>query len=128
MEARVSDSFLAIGPSKPETYVMYCYYQFLKLDGLHKLEPREAQQLELTGSLHVPSGPVANEFVRQYFLHVHPCVPLLDEGIFWCLFLGRESYPGKDRAICLFVFQAMLFVASGVSLLSSETDQKKNDR
>jgi hypothetical protein len=104
---------------------MFCYYQFLKLDGLYKLKPRDARQLELSGCLHVPSGSIIDEFVRQYFLHVHPCAPLLDEGKFWSLFLGQGDYLGKDHAISLFVFQAMLFVASAVS--PSARAIRKND-
>jgi len=100
---------------------MFCYYQFLKLDGLHKLSPRDARQLELNGSLHVPSGAILEELVRQYFLHVHPCVPMLDEGKFWSLFLGEADCVGKEHAISLFVFHAMLFVASAVSRLVRAT-------
>ncbi|UKZ81534.1 hypothetical protein TrVFT333_009306 [Trichoderma virens FT-333] len=50
--------------------------------------------------------PILNEFVRMYFLHVHPIVPLIEEGTFWDSFSCTNG-----EKISLLVFQAMIFAA-----------------
>ena len=56
------------------------------------------------GSLSVPDWPTINEFARQYFLNIHPCLPALDEAEFW-----RISANSASHTISLFVLQALLF-------------------
>jgi len=57
--------------------------------------------------------------MRTYFTHIHPHLPLLNEAEFWSMFVrespeNRRSSPEAERStISLFVFQAMLFAASG---------------
>lgn len=67
--------------------------------------------LEAKGALHVPERPLLDEFMRQYFLHVHPMLPLIDEGDFW------DTYQQTDatKLIPLLLFQAMVFASCTVS-------------
>lgn len=63
------------------------------------------------GCLSVPDPDLADEFIAQYFLSVHPHVPLLDEAAFWeCYKNGSNN--GESPKISLVLFQALLFVAS----------------
>lgn len=82
---------------------------------MQHLSPRQIRDLELEHCLQVPSGPVLDEFIRQYFLYVHPSLPLLNEQYFWTLYTnsGRDRKDGHTFSLVL--FQAMLFAASRVS-------------
>jgi hypothetical protein len=98
------------------TSVTFSYYPFLKLGGLTKLQPDDVRYLEMKGCLHVPSRPSLDKFIRQYFLHVHPCMPILDEGEFWDMYSSAGGETNKTYGIPLLVFQAMLFTASTVGI------------
>ena len=62
--------------------------------------------------LSVPDRTVVDDFVRQYFLHIHPSMPVLDEAAFWDMYL--HSGEDVDGRVSLFVFQALLFVSCAV--------------
>ncbi|KAH8686039.1 hypothetical protein BGZ60DRAFT_107588 [Tricladium varicosporioides] len=91
--------------------ITFSYYRFLKLDRLSNIPPDDVRFLEMKGCLHVPSSTHLDQFIRQYFLHVHPCMPILDEAEFWHIYAGNWD-GDKSRGISLVVFQAMLFAAS----------------
>ena len=63
--------------------------------------------LDTQGCFKVPNRQALDEFVREYFLHVHPSLPLIDESAFWKMYSGNGSFS-------LFLFQAMLFGSSSV--------------
>jgi hypothetical protein len=84
---------------------------------MQHLSPTETRNLERQLCFQVPSGAVLDEFVRQFFLYVHPCLPMLNEGVFWSMYSNRP-HPGPEALSCsLVVFQAMLFASSRVSSL-----------
>ena len=57
-----------------------------------------------------------DEFMKQYFLFVHPFMPLLDEGDFWNVYQSQENANSTARGdYSLFVIQAMLFMSCPVS-------------
>ncbi|KAH7239917.1 uncharacterized protein BKA55DRAFT_114597 [Fusarium redolens] len=90
-----------------QSHIIYSYYSFLDLD-LSGLLPDDINYLEAQGCFRVPTPEALDEFVKEYFLHVHPALPLLDEAWFWDIY-GR---PIRSRSnLSLFVFQAMLFTA-----------------
>lgn len=94
--------------------MIFSFYSFLKLPDLSNLPPEDVKFLEMKGCLHVPTRPILDEFIRQYFLHVHPCLPLLNEADFWRIYRGKQDRPGKDTSISLFTFQAILFASCAV--------------
>lgn len=55
-----------------------------------------------------------DQIVRQYFLHVHPLLPILNEGDFWEMYYNKRS--GESMSMSLLVFQAMMFVSCNVSV------------
>ena len=85
---------------------------------MHALSPENIRTLERQKCFQVPSGAVLDEYVRQYFLYVHPCLPMLNEGVFWSMY-SKRPHAGPEALSCsLVLFQAMLFAASRVSLFS----------
>ncbi|KAH8594837.1 fungal-specific transcription factor domain-containing protein [Bisporella sp. PMI_857] len=93
------------------TSVVFCYYRFLRLEGLSRVSPDDVRYLESKGCLHVPSRPHLDYFIRSYFLHVHPCMPVVDEGQFWDMYSNVANSESDSPGISLLVFQAMLFAA-----------------
>ena len=82
---------------------------------MHHLSPDIIHILERQRCFQVPSGAVLDEFVRQYFLYVHPCLPMLNEGVFWSMY-SRRPHAGPETLSCsLVLFQAMLFASSRVN-------------
>ncbi|KAL4918182.1 fungal-specific transcription factor domain-containing protein [Aspergillus aurantiobrunneus] len=60
-------------------------------------------------ALKVPVQEVLDVFTKHYFLYVHPCLPVVDEAVFWRKYRSVDASAGK---ISTFLFQAMLFAAS----------------
>ncbi|KAJ4113193.1 hypothetical protein NW760_014164 [Fusarium oxysporum] len=90
-----------------QSHIIYSYYSFLDLD-ISGLLPDDINYLEAQGCFRVPTPEALDEFVQEYFLHVHPALPLLDEAWFWAIF----TRPVRGRSnLSLFGFQAMLFTA-----------------
>jgi hypothetical protein len=85
-------------------------YPFLWSDGLTSLAPEDLPFLGSKGSLSIPDRADAKEFVIQYFLRIHPILPVLDEIQFWRAFEGD----GTEK-VSLFVFQALLFASCPAS-------------
>ncbi|PVH72074.1 hypothetical protein DL98DRAFT_470857 [Cadophora sp. DSE1049] len=92
--------------------VPYADYQFLAVESVSHLSSQETDFLKSQGCFDIPSKPVLDQFIHQYFLHVHPILPLIDEEAFWNLYMGRIQDNSKPAQISLFLFQAMIFAAS----------------
>ncbi|OHE99847.1 fungal specific transcription factor domain-containing protein [Colletotrichum orchidophilum] len=91
--------------------VTYSFYPFLALGNLHGIPPQDVNYLELQGCLRVPTRTILDELVQQYFLHVHPLLPMVNEGDFWDVYcVNPAGYVPSDK-ISLLVFQAMLFAS-----------------
>jgi hypothetical protein len=82
---------------------------FIRPPDLLHVSALDIRFMQLNGCFDLPSMPILNEFIRIYFLHVHPIIPLLDEGEFW------DSYScANEKRISLLVFQAIIFAACAV--------------
>ena len=99
-----------------QSEALFSSYPFLALDDLSGLPEQDVQFLELNGCFHLPLRPIQEEFVHQYFLYIHPCYPLMDEGEFWSMYLDRDRRRGKEKTMSLLLLQAMLFASSAVRL------------
>ncbi|KAK8072040.1 hypothetical protein PG996_005388 [Apiospora saccharicola] len=98
------------GQRQGSTDITYSYYPFLSINNLHNLLPQDVNYLESQGCLRVPTPETLDEFARQYFLHVHPLMPVINEGDFWDMY-GQYGFGGSGERMSLLVFQSMLFVA-----------------
>ncbi|KFY98227.1 hypothetical protein V498_01580 [Pseudogymnoascus sp. VKM F-4517 (FW-2822)] len=101
------------------TSVTFSYYRFLEVKELAKLSPSDVRYLESKGCLHVPSGTHLDQFIQHYFLHAHPCTPLLDEGQFWGMYSNTQDDSKGTNRISLLLFQAILFSAATFVPLST---------
>ncbi|KAH8682212.1 hypothetical protein BX600DRAFT_492282 [Xylariales sp. PMI_506] len=104
------------GWSKPQRTptaadITYSYYPFLAINNLHNIPPQDVNYLESQGCLRVPTREILDEFVKQYFLHVHTMLPMINEGDFWDMY-GHYGHGGNGEKMSLLVFQSMLFVSS----------------
>ncbi|KAL2818059.1 hypothetical protein BJX63DRAFT_429384 [Aspergillus granulosus] len=91
--------------------VLYSFHPFLKLPGITDIPQEDIQYLNLKGCFRVPSGGTLDEFVRKYFLYVHPCLPIINEAEFWQMYYHHSAPGAKEDGLSLFTFQAMLFAS-----------------
>lgn len=101
---------LRISPGLKD-HITFSYYDFLNFEPLSKVQPDDIRYMELTGSLHIPMRPVLDELLREYFMHVHPVLPVIDERSFWSMYEDSITDLEKPGRLSLFVFQSMLFAA-----------------
>ncbi|KAI0149822.1 fungal-specific transcription factor domain-containing protein [Hypoxylon sp. NC0597] len=88
--------------------VTYSYYPFITIGNLHNIVPQDVNYLESQGCLRVPTRAILDEFVQQYFLHIHPIMPILNEGDFWDMYCNQSSEEPTQKVTLVF-FQALLF-------------------
>lgn len=108
----INDRPLACGLDE---HVPFSYYSFIRAEGLSLATAADVRFLESNGCLHLPSRTILSKLLQQYFLYVHPFLPLLSEREIWLMFTqtSRESECSKEVSLC--VFQALLFACSSVS-------------
>jgi hypothetical protein len=94
---------------------MFSYYPFIKLGSISKIDPHDVNFLETQGCFRVPTRPILDEFIREYFLHIHPILPIINEETFWEIYEDYDSNLRGVSRISLLVFHAMLFASSSVS-------------
>jgi hypothetical protein len=99
--------------------VLFSYYPFLELDIMSHMSAQDVNFIEQQGCFRVPTRPALDEFVREYFLHVHPSLPIIDEGEFWNMYAHRGNLPPDRSRMSLFIFQAILFASCSVCTGSS---------
>lgn len=90
--------------------VPFSYYPFVDFACLGALPSTDVAFLESEGSLHLPARILLDEFMQHYFLHVHPVLPLIDEGDFWAAYQHRIGGFSKTT-LSLPVLHAMLFAS-----------------
>ncbi|KAH7131339.1 fungal-specific transcription factor domain-containing protein [Dactylonectria macrodidyma] len=90
--------------------VVHCFYPFLALTNLHNVPHQDVNFLEMQGCLRVPIRALLDDFIKQFFLHVHPILPLINEGDFWDMYCHEVDEVPTAR-ISLLVFQAILFAS-----------------
>ncbi|KAL3471525.1 hypothetical protein BJX99DRAFT_263187 [Aspergillus californicus] len=85
------------------------YFKFLERPVLDELNPIERSVLETQECLHFPKKAELEVFFHNYFLYVHPLLPLLDGASFWTAY--QRTLQGTPKLPVLLV-RAMLFSAS----------------
>lgn len=91
--------------------VVYSYYPFLTISNLSNIPAQDVNFLEQQGCLRVPTRALLDEFLQQYFMHVHPLLPLVNEGDFWDIYCQNTSGSAVNDRVSLLVFQAILFAS-----------------
>lgn len=59
----------------------------------------------------MPTRAILDEFLQQYFLHVHPLLPLVNEGDFWDLYCQNPNSSSPTERISLLLFQSIMFAS-----------------
>ncbi|KAH7036032.1 uncharacterized protein B0I36DRAFT_238761 [Microdochium trichocladiopsis] len=102
-------------PSRPSSLprssctITFSHFRFLTLGNLHRIPFEDVNYLESQGCLHVPVPPILDDFVQHYFLHIHPLLPIVDEGDFWDMYSQADTNRAPGNTMSLLLFQAMLF-------------------
>jgi len=103
-------------PSGSSLKAAHCSsYAFLKPSSLCGLAASEIDFLERQGCFIVPRKPELDVFIKEYFLYVHPMLPIFSEGEFWNLYSNSETNGCDKCQLSLFTFQAMLAATASVS-------------
>uniref|UniRef100_A0A0B7K1V3 Oxidase FUB9 n=2 Tax=Bionectria ochroleuca TaxID=29856 RepID=A0A0B7K1V3_BIOOC len=110
--SRLSGYFWIGNRPSTNVFVPFYYHKYLQVADLQHLSPSQIHNLELEGCFQVPSQSVLNEFIRQYFIYVHPCLPLVNERTFWSIYSRTDNVQRKTSFFSLALFQAMLFAAT----------------
>jgi hypothetical protein len=106
-------------PLRQPADVLYTHYPFLRLGNMSSLSARDVNVLEAESCLRVPTRDALEEFLRQYFRHVHPLLPLIHEGEFWIRYARRDLSEASGSGVSLMLLQAMLFAACNVGHVMS---------
>lgn len=92
-------------------------YAFLQVPDTKDLLPQDAAFLVSQGCFIVPQRAALDDFLRQYFLHVHPMLPILNEKDFWLSYNSVDS--DVEYQMPMLVLQGLLFISSGVRTSST---------
>jgi hypothetical protein len=111
-----SDDRSTIPPQSPN--VPYTDYAFVDSQQLLSLPSEDVAFLASKGSLSLPASNAIDEFAQQYFKHIHPLVPVLDEAKFWRICRNNQPTGAK---ISLFVLQSLIFASCPVSVVPPVT-------
>ncbi|KAF5587797.1 cutinase transcription factor 1 beta [Fusarium subglutinans] len=103
-------NFAAGSPTHPD-------YAFLQVPDTKDLFPQDLAFLVSQGCFVVPQRAALDDFLRQYFLHVHPMLPILNEKDFWLSYNSVDN--DVEYEMPMLVLQGILFISSG--FVSSET-------
>ncbi|KAL2701499.1 hypothetical protein AAEP93_008318 [Penicillium crustosum] len=93
-------------PQSPD--VPYTEYAFVELQQSMSLPSEDVALLASKRCLSLPTSNAIDEFVQEYFKHIHPSVPVLDEAEFWRIYRNDQSTGPK---ISLFVLQSLLLAS-----------------
>ncbi|KAJ3456118.1 hypothetical protein MRS44_016141 [Fusarium solani] len=93
-------------------FVLAIHYPFIDPGAVWRLSPGEMTLLEKRRCFQVPAEPVLAEFIQNYFMYMHPFLPLVDEASFWELYSSPPSTFLDKPRFSLFVVHTLLFISS----------------
>lgn len=106
--------------SKPTCHPTYA---FLQAPDLRGILPQDLSFLISQGCFIVPQRSALSEFLEQYFLHVHPMLPILNEADVWRSYsFGGAATEDRDR-LSILVLQGILFISCSVGHLPITTSR-----
>lgn len=97
-------------------FIPWSHYDFLSLDTCSRLPQHDMESLNREDCLLIPRRPLLDELIQEYFLHVHPNLPVMDESEFWAMYHGTSN-----KSMALMCLQAMIFAGSSVCLIKRTT-------
>lgn len=91
-----------------DSSVIYSHFSFLTMNNLSTISSQDVSFLDAQGCFRVPTKALSDDFLSAYCLHVHPFMPLLNEGDVWATLQDQRDSQG---CLSLLVFQAILFAS-----------------
>ncbi|BCS25278.1 Zn(II)2Cys6 transcription factor [Aspergillus puulaauensis] len=74
----------ACGPGTSD--INFAVYGFICTDFLLTIQQADIKYLEDQACLRVPRRELMDEMLNQYFRHIHPLLPVLNEAEFWAIY------------------------------------------
>ncbi|RSL58705.1 hypothetical protein CEP54_007613 [Fusarium duplospermum] len=96
-------------PISPSNMVVYCTYSFVARADVFYTPVQDIQFLETEGCFQLPAPMILDQFLQQYFMHVHPLLPMLSELDFWDAY--SQPNPAESKTLSLLLIQSMLFAS-----------------
>ncbi|CEF73938.1 hypothetical protein SNK03_002014 [Fusarium graminearum] len=96
-------------PVRSELKALYSSMPFLRTLNMRDCD---FNHLNTQGCLRVPSKPILDQFMKHYFLYIHPLLPLLNEADFWSAYDPTPSdnaNPGTP--VSMLLLQSMMFAS-----------------
>ncbi|KAH6980793.1 fungal-specific transcription factor domain-containing protein [Ilyonectria sp. MPI-CAGE-AT-0026] len=104
-------------PPEPSEMVVYCSYSFLAISNMFYVPAQDVRFLDKEDCFRLPARSILDQAIQQYFLHVHPLLPMLSEADFWEAYYSPA--PEEAKKTSLLLIQAMLFVSCNFLPLES---------
>lgn len=99
-------------PINPSNMVVYSTYSFVDRADLFYTSVQDIQFLHSEGCFLLPSPNIMFQFLKHYFMNVHPTLPMLNEAEFWDAYWSPS--PPRSKMLRLLPIQAMLFASCNV--------------
>jgi hypothetical protein len=110
--AAAVESLQLVGPVS----ISYHYFPWIAAYNISSCLPNDVIQMHSEGCFDLPTHTILDQFMEQYFLHVHPLLPLLNEADFWNLYSSQRRADWEP--LSLLVIQSMIFASSTVGSVS----------
>lgn len=104
---------MATSRPPPHMAVPFGCHPFLEMCAPKRVAVEDLAFLEAQGCFHLPPTPVLAVWLNQYFLHVHPFIPLLNDTPFQSLWRTDMEGATSNR-VSLFLFHSLLATTSPV--------------
>jgi hypothetical protein len=111
----VASAVLADEPCEPVRSELKALYSSMPFLRTLNMRDCDFNHLNAQGCLRVPSKPILDEFMRHYFLYIHPLLPLLNEADFWNAYdpiPSNNANPGTP--VSMLLLQSMMFASCTV--------------
>ncbi|KAF5650035.1 cutinase transcription factor 1 beta [Fusarium sp. NRRL 52700] len=95
-------------PVRSELKALYSSMPFLRTLNMRDCD---FHHLNAQGCLRVPSKPILDEFIRHYFLYIHPLLPLINEADFWNAYDPTPNSTTTGTPVSMLLLQSMMFAS-----------------
>jgi len=100
-------------PVRSQLKALYSSMPFLRTLNMRDCD---FNHLNAQGCLRVPSKPILDEFVRHYFLYIHPLLPLINEADFWAAYDPIPNNANPGTPVSMLLLQSIMFASCTVGL------------
>ncbi|KAJ4130295.1 hypothetical protein NW768_007278 [Fusarium equiseti] len=95
-------------PVRSQLKALYSSMPFLRTLNMRDCD---FNHLNAQGCLRVPSKPILDEFIRHYFLYIHPLLPLINEADFWAAYDPIPNNANPGTPVSMLLLQSIMFAS-----------------